>query len=265
MENMIGMEPDDRPGQGLSLTASFSHFSTVALALVMAYYILRPALRVSGLSAMRAHFVALSMPLLGLLIAAAIQLLWVEKHKFKVGRLRERLRLGTFEYRHFLAASGLYAAGYLSYRVLSGVSVFLLQRGYLSIPFAASPMDNPLIPRNDAMLGLAAGGPLHGDYGLLWLYAGALALNIFAEELYWRGVILPRQEMSLGKAAWFWHGLLWTLSHAYKYWDLLNLLPFCLMSAFVASRMKSSWPSLLAHTGLNLGGFAFIAGKILGA
>ncbi len=43
------------------------------------------------------------------------------------------------------------------------------------------------------------------------------------------------------------HGLLWTLFHAFKWWDLIGLLPVCLGIAYVSQRTKNNWPALIAH------------------
>ena len=44
-----------------------------------------------------------------------------------------------------------------------------------------------------------------------------LVINIFAEELWWRGYILPRQELEHGKLAFLVNGVLWSLFHMFKW------------------------------------------------
>ena len=59
-----------------------------------------------------------------------------------------------------------------------------------------------------------------------------LIFNIVGEELWWRGYIFPRQEKQHGRFTWVLHGLLWTLFHAFKWWDLIGLVPgFFLLTA----------------------------------
>ena len=45
-----------------------------------------------------------------------------------------------------------------------------------------------------------------GRYWILLLWLPYWLLNIFGEEILWRGTILPRQEITFGKYAWFVHG-----------------------------------------------------------
>jgi membrane protease YdiL (CAAX protease family) len=47
------------------------------------------------------------------------------------------------------------------------------------------------------------------------------------------------------------HGLLWTAFHAFKWWDMLRLLPICLVISFSAQRLKNNWPALIAHALFN--------------
>jgi membrane protease YdiL (CAAX protease family) len=88
-----------------------------------------------------------------------------------------------------------------------------------------------------------------------WLIAsGVLAqvlINVIGEEAWWRGYILPRQELAHGRYAWLVHGTMWTLFHVYQWWDLVALLPICLSIAYVSQRSKSIWPALAMHFGFN--------------
>jgi hypothetical protein len=46
-------------------------------------------------------------------------------------------------------------------------------------------------------------------YYIVWL----VVLNIFGEELWWRGYVLPRQELFFGRATWIVHGIFWSAFH----------------------------------------------------
>ncbi|MBN1488018.1 MAG: hypothetical protein JW981_10280, partial [Anaerolineae bacterium] len=48
---------------------------------------------------------------------------------------------------------------------------------------------------------------------------------------------------------WTWviHGVLWTLFHAYKWWDLIALLPMSLGLSFVVSRLRNNTPGMVIH------------------
>lgn len=92
------------------------------------------------------------------------------------------------------------------------------------------------------------------DNGKWLIFLGMLAqvfFNVIGEETWWRGYILPRQELAHGKYAWLIHGILWTLFHVYQWWDLIALLPICLSVAYISQRSKSIWPALVVHFAFN--------------
>jgi membrane protease YdiL (CAAX protease family) len=90
--------------------------------------------------------------------------------------------------------------------------------------------------------------------GKLLILLGMLTqvfFNVVGEEAWWRGYILPRQELTYGKYTWLVHGSLWTLFHLYQWWDLAALLPICLSIAYISQRSKSIWPALAMHFAFN--------------
>jgi membrane protease YdiL (CAAX protease family) len=60
---------------------------------------------------------------------------------------------------------------------------------------------------------------LVGNYGFVVLYlAIGLIFNVFGEELYYRGYLLPRMRGVFGKFDWLANGVLFTLKHGYQRW-----------------------------------------------
>ena len=96
------------------------------------------------------------------------------------------------------------------------------------------------------------GIPLHGAWWILVYYAVViLVCNIGGEELWWRGYLLPRQELAHGRAAWLVHGALWAAFHLFfqeTLWDLVRMLPTCCALSFVAQHRRSTWPGVFGHT-----------------
>lgn len=90
-----------------------------------------------------------------------------------------------------------------------------------------------------------------GQYWLIWARIGLLLVNVFGEELLWRGFILPRQEVSHGRWAWLIHGVQWTLYHLFKPWEFLMLLPGCLAYALISQWSKNIWPAIIVHMAFN--------------
>ncbi|MBN1580669.1 MAG: CPBP family intramembrane metalloprotease [Anaerolineae bacterium] len=70
---------------------------------------------------------------------------------------------------------------------------------------------------------------------------------ILGEEFWFRGYVLPRQELAQGRYAWLVHGLLWSLHHLWQKWTLPVLLPSAFFWAYVAQRTRSTWFTLVAH------------------
>lgn len=97
-----------------------------------------------------------------------------------------------------------------------------------------------------------------GRYWLLLIWFPYWILNILGEEILWRGVMLPRQEIAFGKNAWLIHGFGWGLFHIAFGWQLLiTLIPLIFIQSYIVQKTKNSWIGVIMHGGLN--GPSFIA------
>jgi membrane protease YdiL (CAAX protease family) len=109
------------------------------------------------------------------------------------------------------------------------------------------------------------GIPLQGAWWILLYYAFViLVFNIGGEELWWRGYVLPRQELAFGRAAWVIHGILWSLFHLFMQptlWDTVRMAITGVALAFVAQRTRSTWPGIVGHS---FGNLAFVLNLIKG-
>lgn len=83
--------------------------------------------------------------------------------------------------------------------------------------------------------------------GVLPLIPIVLVLNIAAEELFWRGMVFPRQELKHGNRTYLVHGLIWALTHAFQYWLLPPILIGSLALAYLVQRHRTTWVSVAAH------------------
>jgi len=101
--------------------------------------------------------------------------------------------------------------------------------------------------------------PLTPDrYWLLLLWFPYWVLNIMGEEILWRGVILPKQELVFRKNAWLIHGVGWGIFHIAFGWQLLvTFLPILFIQSYVVQRRKNSWIGVVIHGIIN--GPSFIA------
>jgi membrane protease YdiL (CAAX protease family) len=113
---------------------------------------------------------------------------------------------------------------------------------------------NPLVEVNSA----ADAFPdmnLTGNYlfGLLYFAIG-LVCNIFGEEIYYRGYLLPRMRGVFGKWDWVANGILFTLKHVYQRWLFPGILVGGLGFAFGAGPLGSLPLAMVMHW---LGNFLF--------
>ena len=93
----------------------------------------------------------------------------------------------------------------------------------------------------------AVPGDVVGVYWLIGARLGLLLINVMAEELLWRGFILPRQEITHGRWTFLIHGVQWTLYHIMKPWEMLMLLPGCIAYAILATWSKNIVPGIMVH------------------
>jgi membrane protease YdiL (CAAX protease family) len=95
------------------------------------------------------------------------------------------------------------------------------------------------------------GFELRGAWWLLIYYSvWLLVFNIFGEELWWRGYVLPRQELAFGRKTWVVHGISWSLFHLFiqpTLWDTTRMAVTGMALSFIAQRTRSTWPGIIGH------------------
>lgn len=97
-------------------------------------------------------------------------------------------------------------------------------------------------------------------YWVLAVWLPFWVLNIMAEEILWRGVVLPRQEAAFGHWAWLMNGAGWLFFHLpFGTAILLVLWPTTFILPYVVQRRQNSWSGVIIHAGLNGPGFVVVA------
>jgi membrane protease YdiL (CAAX protease family) len=228
-------------------------FGVPAAGLAAAYYLLRPWLERNGVPAITAFVGSLSIPLV-LMFASALIAYRLEGHPLTWSAFSERMRFPKPRGKDVLIGLGLFAATVAGYALFSIAATALVKHGILPLPANRSIMDDPNTGFSWALFDRAAGGRLHGQWPIALLFLVAYFFNVAGEELWWRGYVLPRQELVFGRHTWIVHGLLWAGFHAYKYWEVLALVPVCLLIAFAAQRLRNNWPGTMVHFLMNLSG-----------
>jgi membrane protease YdiL (CAAX protease family) len=114
--------------------------------------------------------------------------------------------------------------------------------GFLPIPQGIPDYVNPL-----KQLSIAQVKAQLVAQGAVPLIPIVLLLNIFGEEIFWRGMVFPRQELRHGRRTFLIHGAIWAFSHLFQYWLLLPILISSVALAYVYQRTRNTWAGILAH------------------
>jgi hypothetical protein len=206
----------------MRLWQSLLFFLIPALYGVFAQYALWPAVVRLGLSEENAWYTAHLTTFFGLL-AATIVALRAEGWPLRWGSIVKRLRLERMDAKAWLWTLGFTLLFLLAGLLLNMAGMYVYERLGFWPPDADLPLTN--IP----------------------YYLVVLAFNVITEELWWRGYILPRQELAHAKYAWIVNGMLWPFFHLYKWWAVPLMLLKEWMIPFVSQRTKSTTPALVIH------------------
>ncbi len=225
-------------------------------------YKVYPALDQAGLPLILNYMISM-VAMFPILLLAALIAYHLEGREFSLSEMKSRFRihqLNKREWRWTLGLLVIFVGGQL---LLMPTAKWLTTVVPISLPQELPSVLDPRIVRS-AIPSEFLGVTLRDNWGIALLYLTILVFNIFGEELWWRGIILPRQELVHGRWTWLLHGILWTLFHAPFWWNLITILPSTLSLSFVTSRLKNTTPGIIAHFCMNGLGFLLILGAVLG-
>ncbi len=234
----------------LPLGQALLYFGIPALVVLIIVYVLMPILDQRGFPIFYNYFVIYAMiPMLGL-IGASIVAIQREGNGSSWAAFKSRARLNRMDKRAWLWAIGL-----TLFMILSAGLLTPTARWLASFDFLAPPDYWPaeLKPSAGGAPGMGdiptefLGITLAGNWWILVVLLISLVIATLGEEFWWRGYILPRQELVHGKWTWLFHGLLWNLFHLFAPWNLIVILPGTLALSFVAQRLRNTWAAVFAH------------------
>ena len=233
-------------GFGLSLL----YFGIPALTFVLGFWMLMPALIQAGWLPFYAYLVGIGLPLVLMFVAALIYL-GLEGIPLTFANLKTRYRLKPLDRAQWLWIMGIIViCGVVGTGVMSQVSALMIQNDIIPIPDSLPDFLRPLSADALRAYDEAVGGFTNNWWPFIALF-GVLFFNIFGEELWWRGVVLPRQELAFGRWVWVIHGVMWAFFHVFKWWDVLTLLPITLGLSYLAYRYKNTTPGIIIHYFVN--------------
>jgi CAAX protease family protein len=88
-----------------------------------------------------------------------------------------------------------------------------------------------------------------GQWGLFALSVLVALLAPIVEELFFRGLLLPRMRKACGRFDWVVNGTIFTAYHVHEPWVMpTTLLSGIFGQAYPAKRFRSIWISIVTHT-----------------
>ena len=176
-----------------------------------------------------------------------------------VGLRREGYRLLTSEWRDrvrfhwphgrrvWLIAGIVFVIGMVVSLAMGPVNRSLASTQGFSPPAWWPAASNPTVTVNGAS-DVFPDIHLEGNYLFVLLYLGiGLVFNVFGEEIYYRGYLLPRMRDAFGRWDWIANGVLFTLKHVYQRWLYPGILVGGLSFAFAAGPLGSLPLAMVYH------------------
>jgi len=181
-------------------------------------------------------------------LAVGLVLLRREGFRLTVSALRDRIRWRWPKgWKSWVLAGIVFVLG-MSLSMAMGP----VNRALASVPGFIPPEwwpagSNPTIP----VKGAADVFPeisLEGNFLFVFLYfVVGLVFNIFGEEIYYRGYLLPRMRGVFGNWDWIANGVLFTLKHVYQRWLYPGILIGGLSFAFAFGPLGSLPLAMVYH------------------
>jgi membrane protease YdiL (CAAX protease family) len=106
---------------------------------------------------------------------------------------------------------------------------------------------------------------LAGAWWFLALFVIQAAFNtILGEELFFRGVLLPKMDAVFGRRAWVANGVLFGLYHLHQPWGIPSSVVTGLLYTYPADRYRSTWLSIALHSAQSVYLAFLVLGVVLG-
>ena len=181
-------------------------------------------------------------------LAVGLILLRKEGHRLSLNALRDRLRLRWPKgWKNWALAAIVLLLGLSLSMAMAPLNGLLATVSGFVPPAWWPPASNPTVAVNS----VADAFPdvnLTGNALFVSVYfVIGLVFNIFGEEIYYRGYLLPKMRGVFGRADWVANGLLFTLKHIYQRWMFPGLLVGNLCFAFAAGPLGSLPLALIYH------------------
>lgn len=92
---------------------------------------------------------------------------------------------------------------------------------------------------------------IKGNYLIAVFTVLFLSLNVYGEELFWRGYMLPRLEKKYQKKAFIINGVLWSLFHIPVFYVMPAITPGAILLVYFVYKQKNTNIGIIGHYFLN--------------
>jgi len=186
----------------------------------------------------------------------------IDGHPITKDAFIERYRLHRMDLKDWGWMLAMIVVSVGSLAALSFITAWLKSVSLFS-PHPLYPPDM-VDPANHLTKGILFEMPLSGKWWLVIVYFFGWFLNIAGEEFWYRGWMLPRQEVAFGKYAWVVNGLMFNFQHLYMPWNLLEMLPGSLFVSYAVQHQRKTWMSIIWHGLVNFSLLIFIIQGVIG-
>jgi membrane protease YdiL (CAAX protease family) len=236
----IDAPPSDRV-KPMAAGESALILAAISILGLLCFYGLRPCLERSGWNEYTAYLISLSSVFLVMLAWSVLAFL-LEGNERTWAAFLSRTRIKRLSPRLVAWSMALGLVMFASTLIFSPLISRAVSGGVLPIPAGIPDYINPV-----KQLSIAQVKAQLVAQGVLPLIPIVLLLNILAEEIFWRGMIFPRQELVYRERTFLIHGLIWAFSHLFQYWLLPPILVSSVALAYVYQRTGNTWTGILAH------------------
>lgn len=234
----------------MSFWSSLLFFGIPTMIMFFSFYVVMPKLMKLGINPFYSYFFSMGGSLL-LMLGASLLAYKLENNPWNWRRFKERYRLHTMKKKDWILFIMIFVGSSISYILISPFLEKLIKSGIIPIPSSIPNWQNPLTSLPPSVVLDQTFGGLKGNWLAVFAFLLLLIINILGEELWWRGYILPRQELVFGNLTWIVHGLFWAFFHAFVWWEIIGLLTVTLPLSFMVWRLKNNTPGLLLHFVVN--------------
>jgi membrane protease YdiL (CAAX protease family) len=173
--------------QPLPFWGSLAAFGIPALLMIFSYHVFMPWLIEAGLAPAESFVVSHVAPMAVMLSVALAVFHRLEGRPLNWAAFSQRFRYPRITIKAVLLGLGTFLALNIAYGAFSQLGIALAGHSLTS-------GSGPITSVADVL-----GEGVQGRWEIVVLFLLVLAFNVVGEELWWRGIILPRQELTHGR------------------------------------------------------------------